>query len=74
MFIDSREKHLELEIYSDEITETPPDPIGDKWIYIGALFVPVQNKSDLISRRLSENCTYQKIMIKWDLNHWLNSN
>jgi hypothetical protein len=64
MFVDDRRSNLELEIFSDEITETLPDPNGHEWIYIAALFVPVINKLNLISQLNNHRCREKKF---WNL-------
>jgi len=45
---------IELNIYCDEIYEVEDPSDGSKWMYIGALFVPLQYKEELLT--ILNNC------------------
>lgn len=55
---------INIEIYCDEIGRTKDEHDGSVWMYLGALFVPISKKDELIERLLNLRC------IKHGFWHW----
>lgn len=57
-----------LEIYCDEITRVKDESDGSVWMYLGALFVPLSIKHELLSKLLNLRC------IRYNSWHWDENN
>ncbi len=63
-YIPPDRNNIFLEIYCDEITRVKDMDDGSTWMYLGALFVPLARKYELLSKLLNLRC------IKYNSWHW----